>query len=82
VAGTAVVLGIAGFVLICFPLLGMLVSIVATALAVYVVHRNPDDGLTVTVLSVNAFTLSLAFAALAWSFSMGLFGLALAPAPP
>ena len=82
VAGAAVVLGIAGFVLICFPLLGMLVSIVATALAVYVVHRNLDDGLTVTVLSVNAFTLSLAFAALAWSFSMGLFGLALAPAPP
>lgn len=76
------VLGIAGFVLICFPLLGLLVSIVATALAVYVVRKNPDDGLTVTVLSVNAFTLSLAFAAVAWSFWMGLYGIVLAPAPP
>lgn len=76
------VLGIAGFVLICFPLFGLLVSIVATTLAIYVVHRNPDDGLTVTVLSVNVVTLSLALAAVAWSFSMGLYGIVLAPAPP
>ena len=81
-AGGAVVLGIASFVLIYLPLVGLLVSIVATALAIYVVHRNRDDSLAVTVLSVNVITLSLAVAAVAWSFWMGLDGIVIAPAPP
>ena len=66
-ATTALILGIVAFVLICFPIMGVAVSVIATALAVRAVRRDLDDYFAVPVLSFNLVTMSLSFAGLAYS---------------
>jgi hypothetical protein len=77
----ALTLGIAAFVLICFPMVGALLAIVATATAVRAVRRNRDDNVAVSALSVNIVTLSLALAAVAYSIWLGLDGIVISPWP-
>ena len=80
-ATTALVLGIVAFVLICFPIMGVAISVIATVLAVRAVRRDLDDYFAVLVLSVNVVTLSLSLAALAYSLWLGLYGIVLSPWP-
>ena len=74
-------LGVVGFVMICMPIIGVVLSIGAVALGVRAVHRNRDDNSAVVVLSINAFILSLAVAGLAWSVMTGLYGIVISPTP-
>ena len=80
-ASGALGLGVVGFVMICMPIIGVVLSIGAVALGVRAVHRNRDDNSAVVVLSINAFILSLAVAGLAWSVMTGLYGIVISPTP-
>jgi hypothetical protein len=80
-ATTALILGIAAFVLICFPIVGVAVSVIATALAVRAVRRDLDDYFAVSVLTFNVVTLSLSMAGLAYSLWLGFYGIVLSPWP-
>jgi hypothetical protein len=80
-APTALILGIVAFVLICFPIVGVAVSVIATALAVRAVRRDLDDYFAVSVLSFNLVTMSLSFAGLAYSLWLGFYGIVLSPWP-
>jgi hypothetical protein len=77
----ALTLGLTGFVMIWFPFIGVLLSIAGTALAIHAVGHSRDEYFPVVALCINAVTLSLAVAALAWSFWVGLYGIAVAPWP-
>jgi uncharacterized protein DUF2510 len=78
---TALILGVVAFVLICFPIVGFAVSVIATALAVRGVRRDLDDYFAVSVLTFNLFTLSLSLAGLAYSLWLGMYGIVLSPWP-
>ena len=75
----ALILGIVAFVLICFPIVGVAVSVIATALAVRAVRRDLDNYFAVSVLSFNLVTLSLSLAGLAYSLWLGMYGIVLSP---
>jgi hypothetical protein len=80
-ATTALILGIVAFVLICFPIMGVALSVIATALAVRAVRRDLDDYFAISVLSFNLVTLSLSLAGLAYSLWLGFYGIVLSPWP-
>jgi len=77
----ALILGIVAFVLICFPIVGVAISVIATALAVRAVRRDLDNYFAVSVLSFNLVTLSLSLAGLAYSLWLGMYGIVLSPWP-
>jgi hypothetical protein len=79
---TALGLAAGGFVFVCYPIIGALLSIAATAVAIRTVRRNRDDYLATLVLGTATFVLSLDVAAIAWSILIGFYGIAVAPAPP
>ena len=81
-ASGAITLGIAGFVLIYFPIFSLLLSTSATLIAIGGVRENRDDTFAVLVLSINTAVLSLSVFALAWSIWAGLYGIVISPAPP
>ena len=80
-ATSALILGMVAFVMICFPIIGVAVSVIATALAVRAARRELDDYFTVAVLSSNVVTLSLSLAGLAYSLWLGLYGIVLSSWP-
>ena len=80
-ARTAFSLGIAAFVMTCFPIVGFLLAIAATATAIFAVRRNRDDNFGISALCINAVVLSLSVAALAWSIGAGLYGIVVSPWP-
>ena len=80
-ASGAITLGIAGFVLIYFPIVSLLLSTSATLIAIASVRENRDDTFAVLVLSINTVVLSLRVVALAWSVWTGLYGIVISPAP-
>jgi hypothetical protein len=77
----AMTLGIAGFVLIYFPIFGLLLSICATVMAIGGVRQDRDNAFAVSVLSISAFVLSLDAFAFAWSVWVGLYGIVISPSP-
>jgi hypothetical protein len=77
----AMTLGIAGFVLIYFPIFGLLLSICATVMAIGAVRQDRDNAFAVSVLSISAFVLSLDAFAFAWSVWVGLYGIVISPSP-
>jgi uncharacterized protein DUF2510 len=77
----ALILGIVAFVLICFPIMGVASSVVATALAIRVARRDIDDYFTISVLTFNVITFSLSLAGLAYSLWLGLYGIVISPWP-
>lgn len=80
-ATTALIVGIVAFVLVCFPIIGAAVSVVATALAVRALRRDLDDNFAVSVVTFNVVTLSLSLAGLAYSLWLGLYGIVISPWP-
>jgi hypothetical protein len=80
-AASALILGIVAFVLICFPIIGIAVSVIAAVLAIRAVRRDLYDYFAVSVLSFNVVTLSLSLAGLAYSLWLGLYGIVLSPWP-
>lgn len=80
-AATALSLGIVAFVMICFPIIGVVISVVATVLAIRAARRDLDDNFTITVLTFNIITFSLSLAGLAYSLWLGLYGIVISPWP-
>jgi len=80
-ATNALILGIVAFVLICFPIMGVASSVVATALAIRAARRDIDDYFTISVLTFNVITFSLSLAGLAYSLWLGLYGIVISPWP-
>ena len=80
-AATALSLGMVGFALICFPIMGVVTSIVATALAIRAARRDLDDYFTIAALTFNVITFSLSLAGLAYSLWLGLYGIVISPWP-
>jgi len=67
--------------MICFPIVGVVTSVVATALAVRTARHDLDDYFTVSVLTFNVITFSLSLAGLAYSLWLGLYGIVISPWP-
>ncbi|HYT11366.1 MAG TPA: hypothetical protein VEL12_01155 [Candidatus Nitrosopolaris sp.] len=67
--------------MICFPIIGVVISVVATVLAIRAARRDLDDNFTITVLTFNIITFSLSLAGLAYSLWLGLYGIVISPWP-
>ena len=61
--------------------MGVVSSVVATALAIRVAHRDLDNYFTISVLTFNLITLSLSLAGLAYSLWLGFYGIVISPWP-
>ena len=77
----ALTLGIVGFVFICFPILGVVLTLAATVLAIIAARRDRDDNFTVSVLTFDVIAFSLSLAGLAYSLWQGLYGIVISPWP-
>ena len=80
-ATTALILGNAGLVLICFPIIDVVVSVIASALSVRAARRDLGDNFAVAVLSFNVVVLSWSLDGLAYSLWLGFYGIVLSPWP-
>ncbi|HEX2679732.1 MAG TPA: hypothetical protein VHQ03_00400 [Candidatus Dormibacteraeota bacterium] len=70
-----------GFALICFPIIGVVVTLASTVVAITATRRDPDDYFTVSVLTADVIAFSLALAGLAYSLWLGLYGIVISPWP-
>lgn len=80
-ATAALSLGIVGFVMICFPIVGVAISVVATVLGIRATRRNPDDNFAISVLTFNVVAFALCLDGLAYSLWLGFYGVVLSPWP-